>query len=71
VKYVVTADDKLIDGQVERIQKQFGKAIKKRLLLDQIWNFYKRRKGINNATTISLDISKTKRLLINHCKKSR
>ena len=27
VKYIVTADDKLIDGQVERIQKQFGKAI--------------------------------------------
>jgi trigger factor len=26
VKYVVTADDKLIDGQV-RIQKQFGTAI--------------------------------------------
>jgi trigger factor len=27
VKYVVTADDKLIDGQVARIQKQFGTAI--------------------------------------------
>ena len=27
VKYIVTADDKLIDGQVARIQKQFGKAI--------------------------------------------
>jgi trigger factor len=32
VKYVVTADAKLIDGQVERIQKQFGTAfLKKRL----------------------------------------
>jgi trigger factor len=54
VKYVVTADDKLIDGQVARIQKQFGTAIPQEVVAaDCNWNFLKRRKGINNATTIA------------------
>ena len=34
VKYVVTADDKLIDGQVERIQKQFGTAIPQEVVVE-------------------------------------
>jgi trigger factor len=34
VKYVVTADDKLIDGQVARIQKQFGTAIQEVVAAD-------------------------------------
>jgi len=57
VKYIVTADDKLIDGQVERIQKQFGKAIpqdKVEADSDLTGTFSNEEKGINNTTTISL-----------------
>ncbi|AXB56543.1 trigger factor [Flavobacterium fluviale] len=57
VKYIVTADDKLIDGQVERIQKQFGKAIpqdKVEADSDLTGTFTNEEKGINNTTTISL-----------------
>jgi trigger factor len=63
VKYIVTADDKLIDGQVERIQKQFGKAIPQEAVeatSDITGTFANEEKGINNATTISLDIFKDK-----------
>jgi hypothetical protein len=45
VKYVVTADDKLIDGQVERIKKQFGTAFLKRGCSGADWErLHKRRK---------------------------
>jgi len=57
VKYIVTADDKLIDGQVERIQKQFGKAIpqdKVEVDSDLTGTFANEEKGINNTTTISV-----------------
>jgi trigger factor len=57
VKYIVTADDKLIDGQVERIQKQFGKAIPQEVVSadsDLTGTFSNEEKGINNTTTISL-----------------
>ncbi|BDU24798.1 MULTISPECIES: trigger factor [unclassified Flavobacterium] len=57
VKYIVTADDKLIDGQVERIQKQFGKAIpqdKVEADSDLTGTFTNEEKGINNTTTISV-----------------
>lgn len=57
VKYNVTADDKLIDGQVERIQKQFGKAIPQEVVSadsDLTGTFSNEEKGINNTTTISL-----------------
>ena len=63
VKYVVTADDKLIDGQVERIQKQFGKAIPQEVVVadsDITGTFANEEKGINNATTIALAIFKDK-----------
>jgi trigger factor len=63
VKYVVTADDKLIEGQVERIQKQFGKAIPQEVVeagSDVTGTFTNEEKGINNTTTISLDIFKDK-----------
>ena len=63
VKYVVTADAKLIDGQVERIQKQFGTAIPQDGVVvgsDLTGTFTNEEKGINNATTISLDIFKDK-----------
>ncbi|MBS7252612.1 trigger factor [Flavobacterium branchiicola] len=57
VKYIVTADDKLIDGQVERIQKQFGKAIPQDKVVadsDLTGTFTNEEKGINNQTTISV-----------------
>ncbi|WP_016991113.1 trigger factor [Flavobacterium sp. ACAM 123] len=63
VKYMVTADDKLIDGQVERIQKQFGTAVPQEAVVagaDLTGTFTNEEKGINNATTISLDLFKDK-----------
>ena len=63
VKYVVTADDKLIDGQVARIQKQFGTAIPQEVVAadsDITGTFANEEAGINNATTISLDMFKDK-----------
>ncbi|MGA9638466.1 trigger factor [Flavobacterium sp.] len=61
VKYIVTADDKLIDGQVERIQKQFGKAIPQEVVAaDSDINgvFTNEAEGIGNTTTINLSIFK-------------
>jgi trigger factor len=63
VKYVVSADDKLIDGQVERIQKQFGTAIPQETVIagaDLTGTFTNEEKAINNTTTIALDIFKDK-----------
>jgi trigger factor len=57
VKYIVTADDKLIDGQVERIQKQFGKAVPQEVVSadsDLTGTFSNEEKAINNTTTIAL-----------------
>ena len=63
VKYVVIADDKLINGQVERIQKQFGTAIPQEVVTadsDVTGTFTNEEKGINNAATIALDLFKDK-----------
>uniref|UniRef100_UPI00374D7D72 trigger factor n=1 Tax=Flavobacterium sp. TaxID=239 RepID=UPI00374D7D72 len=63
VKYIVTADDKMIDGQVTRIQKQFGKAIPQDVVSEKTevsGIFTNEEKGINNPITISLDIFKDK-----------
>jgi trigger factor len=63
VKYVVSADAKLIDGQVERIQKQFGTPVPQEVVVagaDLTGTFTNEEKGINNATTISLAIFKDK-----------
>ncbi len=63
VKYVVTADDKLIDGQVERIQKQFGNAIPQDTVVegaDLKGIFSNEAEGIGNTTTISLSVFKDK-----------
>ena len=63
IKYVVTADDKLIDGQVARIQKQFGKPVPQAVVeagFEVSGTFFNMEKGINNTTTISLDIFKDK-----------
>ncbi|MEO8254867.1 MAG: trigger factor [Flavobacterium sp.] len=63
VKYVVTADDTLIDGQVARIQKQFGTAIPQEAVeatSDIKGVFTNETEGIGNTTTITLDIFKDK-----------
>ena len=63
VKYVVIADYKLINGQVERIQKQFGTAIPQEVVTadsDVTGTFTNEEKGINNATTIAADLFKDK-----------
>ncbi|MEZ7497518.1 trigger factor [Flavobacterium sp. Arc3] len=63
VKYVVSADAKLIDGQVERIQKQFGTAVPQEVVVagsDLTGTFLNEEKGINSGTTISLDVFKDK-----------
>ena len=63
VKYVVSADDKLIEGQVERIQKQFGKAIPQDVVVadaDLTGTFINEEKEINNTTTIAFDMFKDK-----------
>ena len=63
IKYVVTADNKLIDGQVERIQKQFGKAVPQDVVAagyDISGVFTNEEKGIASPTTISVSIFKDK-----------
>jgi trigger factor len=63
IKYVVTADDKLIDGQVERIQKQFGTPVPQEAIeegSDISGTFSNEAEGINNTTTIALAIFKDK-----------
>ncbi len=63
VKYVVSADAKMIEGQVARIQKQFGKPVPQEVVeagFDVSGTFTNEEKGINNTTTISLDIFKDK-----------
>jgi trigger factor len=63
VKYIVTADDKLIDGQVTRIQKQFGNANpveKVTADADIAGTFVNAENGIDNQTTFSLDVFKDK-----------
>jgi trigger factor len=61
VKYVVTADAKLIDGQVERIQNNLVQRSSRRGCSWCRFNgtFTNEEKGINNATT-TLDIFKDK-----------
>ena len=64
IKYVVKADDKLIDGQVARIQKQFGKAIPQEVVAegcDVTGTFSNQEKGINNKTVLALDVFKDKK----------
>ncbi|MHA3788146.1 trigger factor [Flavobacterium hauense] len=63
VKYNITADDKMLDEQVERIQKQFGKLVSKEKSEegdDIRGTFTNEDKGINAEATITSDIFKTK-----------
>lgn len=64
-KFEVEADDKMIEEQVERIQKQYGKLIPQEKI-DESANirgtFSNEEKGINNTTVISLDIFADKKV---------
>jgi trigger factor len=63
VKYIIKADDKLVDGQVTRIQKQFGTAIPADKITadtDVAGTFTSDEAGINAPATISLSIFKDK-----------
>ena len=63
VKYIVSADDKLIEGQVTRIQKQFGTPISQEAVeaeSDITGTFSNEAEGINNTTTIALSLFKDK-----------
>jgi trigger factor len=63
VKYVVTADDKLIDGQVARIQKQFGTAIPQVVAADSdVTGTFTNEKELITQLLLLLIFSRTKRL---------
>ena len=64
IKYVVTADNKLIDEQVARIQKQFGTPIPKTIVevsYDVSGTFTNVEKAINTPATFSLSIFNDKK----------
>lgn len=59
VKYKIVADDKMLNDQIARIQKQYGKLIAKDTVAegDDVSGFFNNQeKEINNRTTISLDV---------------
>ncbi|NNL31745.1 MAG: trigger factor, partial [Flavobacteriaceae bacterium] len=61
--YKIVADKKMIDGQVENIQKQYGKLINKDVVAegDEITGVFKNEDGsIENSTTLTLDKFKGK-----------
>jgi len=62
-KYKIVADDKLLDEQVLRIRKQYGKMIQKEQIGegdDITGTFINEEKGINSPSTFSTDIFKNK-----------
>jgi trigger factor len=64
IKYVVTADDKLINEQVVRIQKQFGTPIPQTVIeesSDISGTFTNTEKGINSQYTFNISIFKDKK----------
>lgn len=59
VNYKIIADEKMLNDQVARIQKQYGKLIAKDTVEegnDVSGIFTNEEKGINNRTTLSLDV---------------
>jgi len=63
VKYNIGADDTMLNEQIERIQKQYGKLVSKETVEegdDLRGTFSNEQKGINNSTTITTDIFKDK-----------
>ena len=63
-KFDIVADDKMLDEQVERIQKQYGKMISQDKVEEDHTlrgTFTNEEKGIHNTTTITLDIFNDKK----------
>ena len=59
VKYNVVADDTMLNGQIARIQKQYGKVIAKDKVEegnDVAGIFANEERGINNRTTLDLEV---------------
>jgi trigger factor len=62
-QYNIVADDKMIDGQVEHIQKQYGKIISQTEVTENseiTGKFTNEERGIENVATITLDKVKGK-----------
>ncbi|MBF0694337.1 MAG: trigger factor [Flavobacterium sp.] len=62
-KYKITADDKMIDDQVIRIRKQYGKLVSQSVAdadSELVGTFRNEEKGIENRTAITSDIFKDK-----------
>ena len=58
VKYVIVADETMINGQIARIQKQYGKIISQHVVAegnDVSGTFSNQEAGINNRTTVDLE----------------
>jgi len=63
-RYKITADDKMLDDQIKRITKQYGKLISQETVeadSDLTGTFVNEEKGISNSTTFALDIFKDKK----------
>ncbi len=63
-KFDIEADDKMLDEQVERIQKQYGKLVPQDKVTEDSnirGTFSNEEKGINNSANITLDIFKDKK----------
>jgi len=63
VRYNIVADDTMLNEQIERIQKQYGKLVSKETVEegdDLRGAFTNEEKGINNTTTISTDAFQNK-----------
>ncbi|MCV6631749.1 MAG: trigger factor [Flavobacteriaceae bacterium] len=63
-RYKIVADDKMVNEQVERIQKQYGKLIPQDTVAEDFeitGTFKNEEEGIENKTTLSLDKIKGKR----------
>jgi trigger factor len=64
IQYKIVADEKMLNDQVARIQKQYGKLIAKDTVEegnDVSGIFASVENGINNRTTLSLDVFKDKK----------
>jgi trigger factor len=65
VKYNIIADDKMLDEQIERIQKQYGKLVSKEKVEegdDIVGTFTNEEKGIENRTTVTTEIFTDKKI---------
>jgi trigger factor len=63
-QYKIVADDKMIDEQIERISKQYGKLVSQDVVGDDneiAGTFSNEAEEIENSTTIELDKIKTKK----------